>query len=295
MIIGYVGTPGSGKTYEAVKTILSNLKKGRIVYTNIEGLEKAVCREMIKNVCDLSDLAIERQLKIFEDHELDNFWNHVEPECMVVIDEVQKVFSSREWQSEKNKHFGFWASTHRHHGFDVILITQNPERVDSAVRGLFEWTYLFRKVNFFGGAVQKKYICYSYAGDDTHGNPLTKKVKTYNPLVFKCYKSYVADDIKEQSIRSHVNVLKHPVFFAIPIVFGLTLYMFFEKSSFATGDIFGTGKIMTEFEAKRKAIPMEIEKDVMFYSAAISKIPQKNGVMKFTNRFSQQKRGKNES
>ena len=295
MIIGYVGTPGSGKTYEAVKTILSNLKKGTIVYTNIEGLEKPICREMIKNVCGLSDLAMERQLKIFEPDQLDNFWNHIEPESMVVIDEVQKVFSSREWQSDKNKHFGFWASTHRHYGFDVILITQNPERVDSAVRGLFEWTYLFRKVNFFGGAVQKKYICYSYAGDDTHGSPLTKKVSTYNPLIFKCYKSYIADDIKEKSIRNHVNVLKHPVFFAIPIVFGLTLYMFFEKSSFATGDIFGTKKIMTEFEEKQKQLPVKDQKNVFVYSAAISKVKQDNGVMQFTNRFSKRKRVNNDS
>lgn len=295
MIIGYVGTPGSGKTYEAVKTILENLKKGRVIYTNVEGLEQPICREMIKNVCELSDLAIERQLKIFEPHELEDFWNHVEPQCMVVIDEVQKIFSSREWQSDKNKKFGFWASTHRHHGFDVILITQNPERVDSAVRGLFEWTYLFRKVNFFGSAVQKKYICYSYAGDDTHGTPLVKKVKQYHPLIFKCYKSYVADDIKEVAIRQHVNVLRHPVFFAIPIVFGLTLYMLFGKSSLATGDIFGTKKVMDAYQEKTAAINKPKAIQQTSYSKAISQMRQPNGVMKFTNRFSHQQRGTHES
>lgn len=286
MIIGYVGTPGSGKTYEAVMTILENLKKGRVIYTNVEGLEMPICREMIKNVCDLSDLAIERQLKILEPHQLEDFWNHIEPKCMVVIDEVQKVFSSRDWQSEKNRHFGFWASTHRHHGFDVILITQNPERVDSAVRGLFEWTYLFRKVNFFGGAVQKKYICYSYAGDDTHGQPLVKKIKNYHPLIFKCYKSYVADDVKEVSIRNHVNVLKHPIFFIIPIVFGITLYLFFGKSSFATGDLFGTKKVMTRFEEQQSSPPGQEENKVetTAYTAAISKVKKENGVIKYTNR-----------
>ncbi len=287
MIIGYVGTPGSGKTYESVKTILENLKKGRVVYTNIEGLDDPVCRECIKNVCELSDLAIERQLKIFEPDQLEDFWNHIEPKCMVVIDEVQKIFGSREWQSEKNKHFGYWASTHRHHGFDVILITQNPERVDSAVRGLFEWTYLFRKVNFFGGAVKKKYVCYSYAGDDTHGPALTKKIKEYHPLIFQCYKSYVAADVKEQSIRNHVNVLKHPVFFAIPIVFGFTIYMIFFKSSFSTGDVFGTKKIMNEYEQKAAEKPIEktVNFEVSSYSKSISTIRQENGVMKFTNRF----------
>lgn len=285
MIIGYVGTPGSGKTYEAVMCILENLKKGRVVYTNVEGLEMPICREMIKNVCELSDYSIERQLKILEPDQLEGFWNHIEPKCLVVIDEVQKVFSSREWQSEKNKHFGFWASTHRHHGFDVILITQNPERVDSAVRGLFEWTYLFRKVNFFGGAVQKKYICYSYAGDDTHSAPLMSKTKTYNPLVFRCYKSYVADDIKEQSFKSHVNVLKHPVFFAIPVVFAVTLYMFFGKSSFATGDIFGTKKIMNTYEEQAKAPKQEKKQNSLLYTKHLEKVVQDNGVVKFTNRF----------
>ena len=36
MIVGFVGTPGSGKSYDAVKKILFNLKKGRHVYTNID-------------------------------------------------------------------------------------------------------------------------------------------------------------------------------------------------------------------------------------------------------------------
>lgn len=285
MIIGYVGTPGSGKTFEAVKEIATQLKMGRVVYTNIEGLATPECREMIKNLCGLSSLAIEKQLKILEDHELEDFWNHIEPKCLVVIDEVQKIFSSREWQAEKNKNFGYWASTHRHHGFDVILITQNPERIDSAVRSLFEWTYLFRKVNFFGGAVQKKYICYSYAGDDTHGTPLTKETRNYHPLIFKCYKSYVADDIEEQKLGRTINVLKHPIIYAIPVVFGLTFYLLFFKSSFATGDIFGTKKIIENAENMKEPDNLNAltETEYQHYSANI-KIKTNNGIRKYSNR-----------
>ncbi len=283
MIIGYVGTPGSGKTYESVRTILDNLMKGRVVYTNVEGLENPVCREMIKNVCNLSDLAIERQLKIFEPDQLEDFWNHIQPRCMVVLDEIQKVFSSREWQTNKNKLFGFWASTHRHHGFDVILITQNPERIDSAVRSLFEWTYLFRKVNFFGGAVQKKYIQYSYAGDDTHGSPLAKKVKTYDPIIFRCYKSYVADDIEEQEIRKHVNVLKHPVFFAIPIVLGITFYMIFGKSSLSSGDLFGVEKIASSDPISDIKKELSSDHSLQVYTKNISYSLQQDGIKRFSN------------
>ncbi|HEY3307317.1 MAG TPA: hypothetical protein VGJ93_02570 [Desulfuromonadaceae bacterium] len=43
---------------------------------------------------------------------------------------------------------------------------------------------------------------------------------------------------------SNTNILKHPVFYAIPVVTIFALYMFFAKSSFATGDLFGSNKIM---------------------------------------------------
>jgi zona occludens toxin (predicted ATPase) len=255
MIIGFAGTPGSGKTYEAVQKITDNLMMGRIVYTNIDGIADPECLEMIKSYCGISDLALAKQLHVLESHQLEDFWMHVQPGSLVVLDEVQKVFSSREWQTAKNNAFASWASTHRHNGFDVVLITQAIERVDSAVRALLEWTYVFRKVNFFGGAVQKKYLCYSYGGEDTNGPPLKKSVRTYNPLVFRCYKSYVSKDVKELGIMQHVNVLKHPVFFAIPIVLCFTLYMLFGKSSIGTGDIFGSKAAMAAYE-QRKGAPV---------------------------------------
>ena len=241
MIIGFAGTPGSGKSYEAVKKIVDNLRMGRVVFTNIDGMFDPECLEALKSVCDLSDLALQIQFHKIENEQLEEFWLHVQPGSLIVLDEVQKVFSSREWQTEKNKQFASWASTHRHQGFDLVLISQQMERIDAAVRGLLEWTYVFRKVNFFGGAVQRKYICYSYAGGDDEGQPLAKNIRTYNPLIFLCYQSYTGKDVRELGIMKHVNVLKHPVFFAIPIVLVWTLWSF-SHSSFATGDLFGVNK-----------------------------------------------------
>ena len=256
MIIGFAGTPGSGKTYEAVKKILDNLRMGRVVYTNIDGMFDPECQEMIKVVCGLSDLAMMRLLRpIVSPDEKDpilNFWMHIEPGCLVVLDEIHKWFSNREWQKEENKQFGYWASTHRHNGFDVVLITQSMERVDAAVRSLLEWTYVFRKVNFFGGFVQRQYLCYAYGGDDTNGKPLKTSKRTYQSAIFHCYKSYVSKDIKELGFMKHVNVLKHPVFFAIPVMLAFTLYMIFFKSSLGTGDLFGTDKVMAHYEAQNK-------------------------------------------
>lgn len=256
MIIGFTGTPGSGKTYEAVKKILDNLKMGRVVYTNIDGIFDPECLEMIKSFCGLSDLALACQLRPIESHDakdpIKNFWFHVEPGSLIVLDEIHKWFSNRDWQTSENKEFGYWASTHRHHGYDVVLITQNIERVDAAVRSLLEWNYVFRKVNFLGAAVKRFYLCYAYGGDDTTGKPLATSKRTYNPAIFRCYKSYVSKDIKEMSIMQHVNVLRHPVFFLIPIVLCATLYMVFYKSSLGTGDLFGTSKVMATIEENKK-------------------------------------------
>jgi zona occludens toxin (predicted ATPase) len=263
MIIGFAGTPGSGKTYEAVKKILDNLRMGRVVYTNIDGIFDPECQETIKSVCGLSDLALFRQLRpiVSPDSEEDpilNFWMHVEPGSLIVLDEIHKWFSNRDWQKEHNKQFGYWASTHRHNGFDVLLITQSMERIDAAVRSLLEWTYVFRKVNFFGSAVKHKYMCYSYGGEDTAGTPLAQDTRTYNALVFACYKSYVAKDIKELGVMKHVNVLNHWVFYAIPIVLCFIVYMVFFKSSIGTGDLFGSKKAMAAAEQvkDKKNLPL---------------------------------------
>lgn len=245
MIIGFAGTPGSDKSYEAVKKIIDNLRMGRVVFTNIDGMFDSKCLEALKSVCDLSDLALKIQFHKIENEQLEEFWMHVQLGSLIVLDEVQKVFSSREWQTEKNKQFASWASTHRHQGFDLVLISQQMERIDAAVRGLLEWTYVFRKINFFGGAVQKKYICYSYAGGDDEGQPLAKNIRTYNPSIFLCYQSYTGKDVRELGIMKHVNVLKHPVFFAIPIVLVWTLWSF-SHSSLATGDLFGVNKARQE-------------------------------------------------
>lgn len=249
MIVAFTGTPGSGKTYDAARKVVDNLRLGRVVYTNIEGMDAPECLEMTKMVAGLSDFGLAAHLKFFELGQAEEFWLHVEPGSMIVLDEVQNIFNAREWQSRKNVMFNAWASTHRHHGFDVVLITQSIQRIDTAVRALVEWTYVYRKVNFFGSLVRQKYMCYAYGGEDVSGPPLARPIRTYDPRIFLCYKSYVSKDVKELGIMKHVNVLKHPVFIAIPLLFGLFIYMLV-NSGMIRGDLFGTEKQFGKFKQK---------------------------------------------
>jgi zona occludens toxin len=260
MIIVFEGTPGSGKTYEAVKKLMDNLRLGRVVYTNIRGLDEGSCIEAIKTNTGLDDFELGTKLRFLSDERCREFWDHIENGSLIVIDEAQRFFSNREWQSETNKKFGQWAAVHRHYGFDVVLITQNIEKVDGAVRTLTEWTYRFKKVNFFGAAIKKKYVCYSYAGDDVSGKPLGNNIRTYDEKVFRCYNSYVTKDIKELGIMKHANILRHPIFYAIPVCL-LLFVVLFMRSGIGKGDIFGEKAYAKRIEeSKMKSIP-EIKDD----------------------------------
>lgn len=253
---------------------------------------------MIKMVTGLSDCGLARYLIFLEPSQEADFWNHVEPGSMIVLDEVQNIFNAREWQSRKNVEFNTWASVHRHLGFDLVLISQSIMRIDTAVRALVEWTYIYRKVNFFGSLVKKKYMVYAYGGEDTSGSPLSKSVRAYDPLIFLCYKSYVAGDVKELGIMKHANVLKHPVFFAIPVVFAYFIYMLF-NSGMIRGDLFGTSK---KFEEMKKHSPVASQAVVPSgrtpyseHTPSIYAAETKSGQVLFSNRGMNVDEPKNEA
>ena len=250
MIVGNVGTPGSGKSYDAVKSIISNLSKGRCICTNIDGMDDENHLRALAAVSGLPYEDIQDSFIYLKKDQVEKFWStethyvdgvpKKELICprgsFIVIDEAHKHFNSRDWQSEKNRQFADWASTHRHDGYDVLLITQDIDKIDKQVRSLIEWCYYFRKINFFGGLVNNKYIVFSYMGDDHNGKPLGKVNRSYQKEVFSCYKSFNSNDVKEQSFMTHYNVLKHPIFLAIPVVIALFLWQF-SKSGFSHGKI----------------------------------------------------------
>ena len=105
MIICFEGTPGSGKSYEAVKKIIDNLMLGRTVYTNIDGLDDPLCREHIKSFSGLSDYELETRLIHLPNWQALEFYKHVSDKSLVVLDEVHKLYNNRNWQKDINTHF----------------------------------------------------------------------------------------------------------------------------------------------------------------------------------------------
>jgi hypothetical protein len=104
-------------------------------------------------------------------------------------------------------------------------------------------------------------------------NCLSRKRKTYNPVIFRCYQPYAAKDIKEKGIGKATNILKHPIFYAIPVVFIIMVVMLF-RSGLAHGDMFGAKKHQKDgMQAFQKAAtggvqvgaPVDLNKGEGFY------------------------------
>ena len=255
MIKCFCGVPGSGKSYEAVRTILDAVKTGRKVYTNIEGFDDPECQEYQKNYCNLTDFQLATSIYFLSKEQVFKFWEIVEKGSLIVIDEIQMNFSNRDWNTAENRSFVKWAEFHRHYGNDLIMLTHSTEKVDKHVRSLIDWTYVFDKVNYFGGFVKNKFTKNAFKFDQDKGKAIKSNVCSYDPAVFPCYKSYVSSDIKEMGIGQGINVLKHPIFLVIPAIIVLFVYLLVYKSSLGTGDLFGQKKfkeLQTSIIEKKK-------------------------------------------
>lgn len=102
------GVPGSGKTNMAVKMILEYINEGKTVYSDISGLQ-------IDGVNQPPD-----------------DYRQLPPKSVVFYDEVQK----RKVYSRKFKGYDEIIEslqTHRHEGYDLVLMTQHPKFLNTDV------------------------------------------------------------------------------------------------------------------------------------------------------------------
>ena len=106
MIYAVCGTPGSFKScYCVEKFILPALREGKKVFTNIEGLDP----RYIATLFDLDPVQVEefeRSGRVYDDdgtfHEdkdkIRRFYDDLPVNSLVVIDEAQNYFSSRDFK-----------------------------------------------------------------------------------------------------------------------------------------------------------------------------------------------------
>lgn len=149
MIELYSGTPGSGKSLHVASEIRKRLKAHKriiignfFVNQNVIPKKKGVYLYVANN--RLTPQRLLRFARKFSDHLGRRL---KEGEILLVIDEAQLLFNSREWQNLSKTGWLSFFSQHRHYGYNVILIAQFDRMLDRQVRSLLEYEIVHRKVS----------------------------------------------------------------------------------------------------------------------------------------------------
>lgn len=223
--LAYVGTPGSGKSYDAVANqILPMLKAGRRVVTNIP-LRVERIRESIATG-EIVEFPTQRVIA-----EPDTIFEYCTPGSVCVLDEAWKLFPTQS-QNKIPDAFKSLLAEHRHMVDDqrnsmvIVLVVQDLSMLANFARGLIQQTYHHHKLSSLG--FSRAFRCTIYDGAVTGQKPPeSKKVRTLNGVyskdVFRLYKSHTmavgeGEGAAESGGDKRALLWKRPVFIIMPVL-----------------------------------------------------------------------------
>ena len=126
--------PRTGKTLKAIEIIFKHLNQGRVVYTNIVGI----------NIPGVITFTSEMQ----NPHD----WRDLPNDSVVIYDEAHEhpAFADRNLIQDKQKmsqvrDIGISLTLHGHFGFDIYMITQNPRLLCAEVLASVGTHYIMRR------------------------------------------------------------------------------------------------------------------------------------------------------
>jgi len=276
MVVLVTGIPGSGKSLALVKRyVLSSLKKGRCIYTNVDGLNDPSPNPYILALSFASGVPPEDVEKlIFE------IPNKGYNDCLMgmpagsiaVIDEAQDFWNSRDFASENNKEILPYFRKHRHYGHDLILATQHFEQLDSGIRRLAEVHYRLKRMKNIGlGKVIK--VAVFNQGLSIEAKPVATEAWSIDKSVFGCYKSYENNKIAEVKYKSHNVFLRSPMMW---ICFLFFIYFAWYVASgglsnLFSGKVFVSGKALASSSSSVPSLSVPSLDSVNSYFAGVYK------------------------
>jgi len=177
------GNPGSGKSYDAVKThLLPALKKGRHVYARINGLDHA----RIATHLDLPEERVRDLLHHVPAEEVGALVSLDVKDALVLIDEAHEFYvSSREALPMAVEEM---FAKHRHRGWDMVLMSQYYKRIHRAVRSRVQRKDVFTKLDSVG--LDGRYTVRHYTAIEPEKyEQVGTETEKYDPAIFQLYKS----------------------------------------------------------------------------------------------------------
>ncbi|ASD97044.1 hypothetical protein FGH87_26485 [Salmonella enterica] len=255
-ITGYIGIPGSGKSYECVSNVLlPAVQAGRRVITNIIGVVPDVIYDYCVDTLNLdrdslgvvvvvdSNTMKQRDFFPYKDSKdntiIDTF---CKPGDLILADEVWRL-----WQKDKDicaEHRSFFAE-HRHFTdvttgacCDFVYMTQSLSTVARYIRDRQDKTFRMKKLTSLG--LSSRYRVDVFEGAKTTKATLLQSYQCgYKKEIFPLYKSYDTVNGAEQVVDKRQSFLNKRFFLiylfipAVVVTVGLYyVFKFFDGSAF---------------------------------------------------------------
>ena len=147
-VVMYTGTPGSGKSYHAAKVVDRELRRKIPVIANFQvNLNPKKHKGEFVYIPTL-EMTVDKFKQYAQEH-FDSS-KRDEHQGVIIIDEAQIPFNSRDGLNKDRMKWIEFFSQHRHYFYDIILITQNDRMIDRQIRSLVETEYKHRKLTNYG-------------------------------------------------------------------------------------------------------------------------------------------------
>lgn len=151
MISLYSGTPGSGKSLHVANRLYWWIKAGNPCVCNFPIALEKIRTKKEKRFTYVDNAHLSPAFLIDYAQSYIKEKGHVkEGSILLVIDECQLLFNSRDWGQKGRDAWLAFYTMHRHLGFDIILVAQFDRMIDRQIRSLIEYEYIHRKVSNFG-------------------------------------------------------------------------------------------------------------------------------------------------
>lgn len=251
-ISAYVGSLGSGKSYEVVASVIvPACLSGRRVVTNIYGINKDNIHEYCKKNSKQKDLELGDVVYVENSQVSDeNFFPYkdslpADTFCqygdLIIVDESWRI-----WESDKSiceKHRSFIAE-HRHFTneetgicCDLVVINQEVSSLPRFIKARLDTTFRMQKHIALG--MKNRYRVDVFNGAKLFkANKVTSYQRKYEPAIFPLYKSYESGSGKELTVDGRASIFgKKSVFvmaaaMALVFIFCMVfLYSFFTRKN----------------------------------------------------------------
>ena len=212
MIILQTGVPGAGKTSSVVNMLMND--ESYTHFTDKDGVKKK--RPLFVN--GIPELKIEHEELSDDQIREKPFQDFLPYGSLVIIDEAQRLMGTRSAATKVPQYIEALAM-HRHHGLDIVLITQHPSFLDSFVRRLVQ-RHMHVSIKPVGRKLYEWNECVDQPDSSVN---IAKAIERTFVVPKKSFGMYKSAEVHTKPKRRIPKSLVFVVLF-IPLLIGFTLY-----------------------------------------------------------------------